>query len=136
MAKPKPVADPIQTRPRPLGEAGLCLWGRVKAEYHVVDSGVVELLALACEALDRAEALRAEIDRDGAILRSENGSMKDHPGLKHELAARAIVVRTLQRLGLDVEPVRPLGRPAGRSAGWTGRSQHGERRSPVRAVRV
>jgi hypothetical protein len=37
--------------------------------------------------------------------------MKEHPLLKHELAARAFVCRTLQRLGLDVEAIKPPGRP-------------------------
>jgi hypothetical protein len=71
------------------------------------------LLTLACQSLDRAESCRAEIDRDGEIIRSKTGT-KEHPLLKHELAARAFVARTLHRLGLDVEPVRPIGRPAGR----------------------
>jgi hypothetical protein len=33
--------------------------------------------------------------------------------LRAELANRAFVVRSLARLGLDVEPVRPMGRPPG-----------------------
>jgi hypothetical protein len=39
--------------------------------------------------------------------------LKDHPALKHELANRSFVVRTLHRLGLDVEAIKPVGRPAG-----------------------
>ena len=40
------------------------------------------------------------------------------PLLKHELAARAFVVRTLARLGLDLEPVRAgPGRPPGARGG-------------------
>jgi hypothetical protein len=37
--------------------------------------------------------------------------MREHPAMKHELANRAFVVRTLARLGLDVEAVKPIGRP-------------------------
>ena len=37
--------------------------------------------------------------------------IKDHPALKHELANRSFVSKTLVRLGLDVEPVRGIGRP-------------------------
>jgi len=40
--------------------------------------------------------------------------LREHPGLKHELAARSFVVRTLARLGLDVEAIKPVGRPAAR----------------------
>jgi hypothetical protein len=37
--------------------------------------------------------------------------IRDHPALKHELANRSFVSKTLVRLGLDVEPVRGIGRP-------------------------
>jgi hypothetical protein len=43
--------------------------------------------------------------------------MREHPGLKHELAARSFVVRTLARLGLDVEAIKPVGRPAAKAYG-------------------
>jgi hypothetical protein len=81
------------------------------------DAGGIEMLAQACQALDRAEALREEIDQDGAVIRVR-GTIRDHPALKHELANRAFVVRTLARLGLNFEPVRPsVGRP-GLKIGW------------------
>jgi hypothetical protein len=55
----------------------------------------------------------SQIDRDGELIPTRSG-LKEHPGLKGELANRAFVSRTLQRLGLDVEPVRPdVGRPGG-----------------------
>jgi hypothetical protein len=57
--------------------------------------------------LDRAEALRIEIDRDGEVIRLRS-TVKDHPALKHELANRAFVVRTL---------ARPVGRPT-QPIGW------------------
>ena len=72
-----------------------------------------EILAQACAALDRAEELAEAIARDGAIVQTRSGP-KEHPGLRAELANRAFVVRSIQRLGLDVEPVRPIGRPSGR----------------------
>jgi hypothetical protein len=87
-------------------------------EYAIRDAGGIELLLLACEATDRAARLRGAIDRDGELISSRSG-LKEHPGLKAELANRAFVSRTLQRLGLDVEPVRPtIGRP-GSGIGWT-----------------
>lgn len=82
-------------------------------EYDICDAGGRELLALACQALDRAERLREQIDLDGEVIRT-HGMVRNHPALKDELACRAFVARTLARLGLDVEPVRPtVGRPAG-----------------------
>jgi hypothetical protein len=104
--------------PRNLGPDGQSLWRRVMEEYEIEDCGGIEMLAQACQSLDRAEALRREIERDGEVLRV-GGTVKDHPALKHELANRAFVVRTLARLGLNFEPVKPsVGRP-GNSIGWS-----------------
>ena len=101
---------------RALGKHGQSLWDRVMNDYEISDSGGLEMLMQACTALDRAEALRVEIDRDGEVIRVR-GMVKDHPALRHELASRAFVVRTLSRLGLNFEAIRPsVGRPS--AAGW------------------
>jgi hypothetical protein len=102
---------------RKLGEHGASLWQSVMSEYQIQDSGGIELLTSACQQLDRAEALRQEIDISGEIIKTKTGP-REHPGLKHELAARSFVVRTLHRLGLDVEAVRPVGRPPAKA--WSG----------------
>jgi P27 family predicted phage terminase small subunit len=100
--------------PRDLGEPGRALWDRIQREYDVSDVCGIELLSQACTALSEAEALREEINRDGPVLRTRHGLIKDHPALKHELAARAFVVRTLTKLGLNFEPLRnAAGRPPG-----------------------
>jgi hypothetical protein len=112
---------PVQagTKPaRTLGKHGSFLWRSVMSEYHIEDSGGIEMLTAACQQLDRAESLREQIDRDGDIVRTK-GSLREHPGLKHELAARSFVVRTLARLGLDVEAIKPVGRPPAKSLGNT-----------------
>ena len=97
--------------PRPLGDAGQDLWDRVQSEYAVVDAGGIELLCLACAALDRAEGCAARIEADGLVISSANGSARDHVLLRHEIANRALAARLLQRLGLDVEPVGRTGAP-------------------------
>ena len=94
----------------------MSLWARINTEYSIEDAGGRELLTLACQQLDRAEALRQQIDAEGEVVQTRNGP-KDHPALRHELAARAFVAKTLLRLGLNVEPVRPQ---PGRPAGWMG----------------
>lgn len=102
--------------PRKLGEPGRNLWNRITAEYDISDCGGIEMLAQACAGLDRAEALRAQIDADGDVIRVR-GNVREHPAIKLELAARAFVVRTLARLGLNFEPLRTsVGRPPPR--GW------------------
>jgi hypothetical protein len=52
------------------------------------------------------------------MIKGKNGLRRDHPLLKHELSARSFVVRSLHRLGLDIEPTRDgSGRPPG-SFNW------------------
>jgi hypothetical protein len=99
--------------PRPLGEHGMKLWTSIVRDYEFSDPGSIETLCEACQALDRAEELAAQIATDGVIVRGRAGP-RDHPALKHELANRAFVTRSLARLGLDLEPLhdRP-GRPGG-----------------------
>jgi hypothetical protein len=104
--------------PKPLAEAGMALWTRVTNAYVIADEGGKELLWQICKAEDRLTELAAEIASDGVILRSRTGS-KEHPGLKLELGLRSFVVRSLGRLGLDVEPVRGPGNPGSGGCGVT-----------------
>jgi hypothetical protein len=101
--------------PRKLGQHGLALWTAVTGEYRVEDVAGVEILMQACAAQDRVAALAEQIDTDGEILRTRTGS-RAHPGLKDEVALRAFIVRTIEKLGLNFEAVRPTGgRPPGGS---------------------
>jgi hypothetical protein len=112
--------QPEVTGPQPpikLGQAGMSLWNDVLAAYEFGDRASYETLAQACAAADRAAELAAAIDKEGVGIRTRAG-LRDNPLLKHELAARAFIVRALARLGLDLEPVRSgPGRPGGERAG-------------------
>jgi hypothetical protein len=89
----------------------MSLWRDVTAAYEFGDRASYEALFQAACAAERAEACRKQIDQDGELIRTKAG-VREHPLLKAEIAARAFVVRTLGRLGLDLEPVRPgPGRP-------------------------
>ena len=115
MPKLAVVAAPDEPQPScKLGAVGMSLWCEITQAYEFNDRGSYETLSQACAAADRAEACRAQIDADGEVIRNKMG-IRDHPLLKHEIASRAFVVRTLARLGLDLEPVRSgPGRPPGR----------------------
>jgi hypothetical protein len=101
---------------RKLGKHGANLWRNIRNEFEINDAGGLQMLWLACQQLDRAESCRETIDRDGELIRGKSGP-REHPLLRHELAARAFVVRTLQRLGVNVEAIKPVGRPTG-GIGW------------------
>ena len=112
-------AENTPNPPRKLGPAGESLWNRVQSEYAIADVGGVELLMQCCLAADRAEELAAIIDADGARIQTKGGP-RDHPCLKHEIACRAFICRTLQRLGITDEVIKPVGHPP-RDLGWTPR---------------
>src|SRR5262249_50119418 len=108
------AANPFAPPPT-LGKAGVSTWKSVMAQYMVEDAGGVTLLAQLCETLDNIASYDAIIDAEGVMIRTKTGT-KAHPLLKERLSARAFVARTIQRLGLNIEVVRPTsGRPPGQS---------------------
>jgi hypothetical protein len=106
--------------PRALGQHGLHLWQAVTSEFVIEDAGSVELLVSACQALDRAESCREQIDQVGEVIKTKTG-IREHPLLKSELACRAFIARSIARLGLDVEATKAIGRPP-QPLGWKGTS--------------
>jgi hypothetical protein len=107
-SKPDPLAPPPG-----LGEVGAKLWRAIHADYVIDDAGGLAMLAQICSAADRVSEYASTIARDGPTIRTKGG-LKDHPLLRHELAAQSFIVRSLHRLGLDIEPARHvIGRPAG-----------------------
>jgi hypothetical protein len=120
---PLSVVNLPSTIPKPpanLGDAGATLWRSIMAEYVISDAGGQALLEQAAHAFERAENLRVQIDQDGEIIRGRSGP-REHPGLKAELASRAFICRTLQRLGINLEA---LSRTAFKPPSWS--SGHGD----------
>jgi P27 family predicted phage terminase small subunit len=110
------TAGPIP--PRPLGQHGAALWRKVQSEYTITDCGGAEILAQICAAQDRVEALRERIDADGETVHTRGGMPRAHPALRDELQLRSFIVKSLEKLGLNVEAVKPPGRPPGGGLGW------------------
>lgn len=99
--------------PAGLGQAGERLWSRIMSQYDIRDEGGRELLFQACTAADRVERLRKIINNDGELIEGKDGGpAREHPLLRHEVAMKSFLTRTLARLNLDMEPTRPgPGRP-------------------------
>jgi hypothetical protein len=116
--RPQP-AQTGQAPPPNLGEVGASLWRDVVAAYEFSDRASYETLSQACAAADRAARCAEQINADGELLKTRAGP-RAHPLLRDELANRAFSVRCLEKLGLDLEPVRTMGRPGGAATGWTG----------------
>jgi hypothetical protein len=96
--------------PATLCKAGAILWRSIMSEYEISDCGGLSMLEQACAAQDRIAECGVIIARKGQVVRTKSGP-KEHPLLKIELQSRSFLVRTLIRLGLDVEPAKPVGRP-------------------------
>jgi hypothetical protein len=80
-------------------------------EFAIEDRAGLELLCLAAEATDRAQDLAERIRAEGATLRTKTG-VRVHPACRDELANRAFVSKCIERLGLNLQVVRPnVGRP-------------------------
>jgi len=93
--------------PRPLGPHGRALWDKIQREYAISDAPGCELLCQACASLDTAESLGEAIARDGHVIYSRAGVPRPHPAIKDQLACRSFTVKTLERLGVTTEGVKP-----------------------------
>src|SRR5262245_54145945 len=91
--------------PATLGEAGAKLWRLILGQYDIHDAGGLAILEAACTARDRRTDWAAIITQEGAMIRSKQGPKEQL--IRHEREERALECRLLQRLGLDVEAVRP-----------------------------
>jgi hypothetical protein len=110
LVRPDNTSD-FTSPPRKLRKHGLALWSSIIAEFTFDDAPGREMLCSACQALDSAELCAAQIAADGPVIRTKTG-IREHPALRAELANRSFLVRTLDKLGLDSEPVKAIGRPA------------------------
>jgi phage terminase small subunit len=103
-------------QPRPpdhLSTPARRLWLQLITDFVVEDAAGRVLLTEALVAWDRCEQARALIEKEGSIVRDRFGQPIPHPGVKIERDSRAQFLAALKQLNLDVQPVRPVGRPIG-----------------------
>jgi P27 family predicted phage terminase small subunit len=114
------TAEPVRIRPvapsrtpKPpahLGPDGRRLWRNVLREYRMDEGHSLELLRLACEAIDRAEQARVVIAAEGMTIEGRFGA-KTHPAVQIERDSAIRASRLLRELGLlDVPEARPPSR--------------------------
>lgn len=108
----------MATPPSDLGPSGKQLWSDITRDHDVRAAGQLATLAQACKAFDRAELCAARIAQDGQVVESRNG-LKDHPLLRHEAVARALMCRLLSRMNIVGEAKRRPGRPGSGGLGIT-----------------
>lgn len=89
--------------PRHLREATRAWWRGVVADY-ALDPHHLRLLALCCEAWDRAQEAREVLEAEGTYVTDRFGQRKAHPAVAVERDARIGFARLLRELDLDAEP--------------------------------
>ncbi len=101
--------------PSHLSKEAKKIWLELQMEYGIDDPAGLRILRVLLEAYDRAQAARAQIDRDGMTFVDKAGQIKCHPLLPVERDSRAAFLAGLKALNLDLEPLHDKpGRPAGR----------------------
>jgi hypothetical protein len=100
--------------PSSLGAAGATQWRQIMSEYKIQDSGGRAVLLQICAAIDDLAECDERIAADGPIILVKDVP-REHPLVKRQLALRAFIVRSMQRLGLNLETAKPVGRPPTKS---------------------
>jgi P27 family predicted phage terminase small subunit len=112
--KPKPPKVPLP--PRSLGDEGKAYWKKIQSEFDVPEHQF-DLLAAACQQLDRAAEAREKIACEGVTALDRFGQAKTHPAVDIERNAHLAFCRLQRELGLDIAPPssRPPARPGTRN---------------------
>jgi P27 family predicted phage terminase small subunit len=71
----------------------------------------LRLLILACEAWDRGQQAREQIERDGLTTPTRENGLKLHPAARVESDSRLAFCRCLRELDLDIAPPAEAKRP-------------------------
>ena len=74
-------------------------WASVVSQWEL-DPHHVHILTMACEAKDRAEAAREQVEREGMLINGLHGR-RSHPLLSIERDCRLTFAKLLKQLNLD-----------------------------------
>lgn len=75
-------------------------WSAIASEYEL-EAQHLALLDQAAKCLDRIDAARAILDRDGVVVQDRFGCARQHPGVNIELQNKTIFARLVREIGLD-----------------------------------
>src|SRR5262249_40146637 len=103
-------ADTFQPPPN-LGPAGASKWQSIMADFVIEDRAGLELLAQLCGACDDLDMTSAVIARDGLMVRTRTGVVKEHPLLHHKTSLVSFIRKTIHGRGLVGARGKAAGRP-------------------------
>src|SRR5262245_48110765 len=103
----------VPPAPRGLSAAARKWWARIN-ETYILDDGSRLILESAMQSLDRWQEAKKLVDEEGLVVRDRFNQPKPHPATLTERDSKALMVRSLKSLGLDLEPLHDrAGRPPG-----------------------
>ena len=101
--------------PGHLTKVAKTFWRQIQSEYRISDGAGLRILTNACECMDRAEAAREQIKKEGLTVKNRLGTSVVNPLCNVERDARSGMLQSLKHLNLDLEPLRDKpGRPGNR----------------------
>jgi phage terminase small subunit len=90
--------------PGHLSQRSRKLYRQLAEDYRIDrEPHALEILRLACEAIDRCAEARDAIAQDGALVTDRFGQKRAHPGIAIERDSRVAALRALRELSLDGE---------------------------------
>jgi P27 family predicted phage terminase small subunit len=100
--------------PSHLSKEGKKIYRELLEEFAIEDCAGLKILRVSCEAFDRAQAAREQIEKEGMTVTDKFGQEKVHPLLPVERDSRSAFLAGLKALNLDIIPTRDgPGRPPG-----------------------
>ncbi|RXG62625.1 hypothetical protein ES695_21175 [Candidatus Atribacteria bacterium 1244-E10-H5-B2] len=82
-------------------------------ENYELEDHHIKLLILACESLDKIEIARRTIAKSALVYVDRFDKPKINPAAKIEIDNKAIFIKLLKAMELDIEPPGEVGRPPG-----------------------
>jgi P27 family predicted phage terminase small subunit len=103
-------------------------WWEITVEGYVLQEHHIRLLQLCCEAWDRSQTARAQLDEEGLTVSGREGGVRPHPCIGIERDSRLAVARLIRELDLDTEP--PVSERVGPLAIFSNRGGRHARKAP------
>jgi P27 family predicted phage terminase small subunit len=86
-------------------------WWRCVVDDYELEPHHVRLLTVAARAWDEADAAADLVRQEGLTVTQPSGAVRPHPAIRIANEARALFMRALRELDLDVDPPATARRP-------------------------
>lgn len=101
--------------PEHLSAEAKSLWKSILVEWDFSDDPVaLRILESALEHFDTKRVMQDVLHREGRVIRDRFDKPKIHPAVDAERKADAAMRAAFGSLGLELEPIKGIGRPPGR----------------------